>query len=261
MTPYSILIDSLRETPDGFAVTPGEDWRQGRTLYGGASAALALAACARAAPGLAPLRSAQIAFVGPAAGALLARPEVLRQGRSAVFMGCDLIGESGLATRAIFCFGAVRESAFDRRAPAAPAASPPEGCPDLFGGGPGPAFAQHFDLRLAAGDRPLQGGEPRYLLWGRHRDENARADAASLLALADAPPPAAMAAFTAPAMISSMTWMLDILDPDALTRPGWRLLQAQAETLREGYSAQAMAAWGEDGAPLLLARQTVAVFA
>lgn len=261
MTPFSTLLDSLAPTPDGYAVTPGEDWRQGRTLYGGASAALALAACARAAPDLPPLRSAQIAFVGPAAGPLLARPEMLRQGRSAVFMGCDLIGEQGLATRAIFCFGAARDSAFDRRAQDAPAAPAPEDCPALFGRGPGPAFSQHFDVRRAGDGGLLEGGTPRYLLWGRHKDPAARADAASLLALADAPPPAAMVAFTAPAMISTMTWMVDLLDPEALARPGWRLLQAEAETLREGYSAQAMAAWGEDGAPLLLARQTVAVFA
>jgi acyl-CoA thioesterase len=261
MTPFSRLLDSLTQTPDGYAVTPGEDWRQGRTLYGGASAALALAACARAAPDLPPLRSAQIAFVGPAAGDLIALPDILRQGRSAVFMGCDLIGEQGIATRAIFCFGAARESAFNRRAEPAPAAPAPEDCPPLLGQGPGPAFSQHFDLRRAADGALLQGRAPRYLLWGRHRDEAARPDAASLLALADAPPPAAMAAFTAPAMISTMTWMLDVLDPEALARPGWRLLQAEAESLREGYSAQAMAAWGEDGAPLLLARQTVAVFA
>jgi acyl-CoA thioesterase len=69
-----------------------------------------------------------------------------------------------------------------------------------------------------------------------------------------------MAAFSAPAMISTMTWMIDILDHDALRRPGWRLLTAEAETMREGYSAQAMGIWAEDGAAIALARQTIAIF-
>ncbi len=45
-----------------------EDWMQGRTLYGGASALIAYTAAIRAFPDLPPLRAGQIAFVAPSSG-------------------------------------------------------------------------------------------------------------------------------------------------------------------------------------------------
>ena len=58
----------------------GDAWLQGRTAYGGASAAIALTAIKAAFPDLPPLRSAQIAFVGPLAGEVTATPVLLRRG-------------------------------------------------------------------------------------------------------------------------------------------------------------------------------------
>ena len=49
------------------AVIP-DTWMQDRTAYGGLSAAIALEAAIRSQDDLPPLRSAQIAFVGPLAG-------------------------------------------------------------------------------------------------------------------------------------------------------------------------------------------------
>jgi hypothetical protein len=56
-----------------------------------------------------------------------------------------------------------------------------------------------------------------------------------------------------------MTWSLDF---DRLpTRAGaWVLLQSASESTADGYSRQAMRAWGEDGRRLLNAAQTVAIF-
>ncbi|MGD9799873.1 MAG: acyl-CoA thioesterase domain-containing protein, partial [Parvularculaceae bacterium] len=47
-----------------------DNWLQGRTVYGGMTAALCLEAAQRAVPGLPPLRSAQVSFIGPAEGDL-----------------------------------------------------------------------------------------------------------------------------------------------------------------------------------------------
>ena len=48
----------------------------------------------------------------------------------------------------------------------------------------------------------------------------------------------------------------------ALRAPGdaWYLLRDVAEDVRESYSVQDMALWAQDGALILLARQTVAIF-
>ena len=58
-----------------------DTWMQGRTAYGGLSAALALEAAIRSQPDLPPLRSAQIAFVGPLAGEVTVETRLLRRGR------------------------------------------------------------------------------------------------------------------------------------------------------------------------------------
>ncbi|MFM5915267.1 MAG: acyl-CoA thioesterase domain-containing protein, partial [Chakrabartia godavariana] len=133
MTPLGQLIGSIVEADDGrFTVNASDDWRQGRTLYGGASAGLCYAACERLVPDLPPLRSAQIAFIGPSGGEATLVPTVLRRGKSVTFMACDLLADGVVATRTLFAFGGERESAFAVEAPAAPDVPPPEECPPLF---------------------------------------------------------------------------------------------------------------------------------
>ena len=261
MTPFSSLLKGVTVAEDGWSVDVTPDWRQGRTLYGGLSAALCLEACLRSAADLPPLRSAQLAFVGPATEDLRLRTKLLRQGKSATFMTSDLTSAGQSATHATFCFGQPRPSAFSTRAAPAPAAPAPDACPDFFAADRRPAFAAHYEVRLAAGGPPFSGAAAAdILLWVRHRDPLAPHNGVALLALADVPPPAAMSVFTAPAMISTMTWMIDFLDEAALSTGGWKLLRSKAQTIREGYSAQTMQIWGSDGAALADGRQTIAVF-
>ena len=149
MTTFSALLQTVRPDGDAFAAEASDDWHQGRTLYGGGAAALCLEACLRVGGALPPLRSAQISFIGPAVADLRLTPVVLRQGKSATFMGCVLTSEGQIATRAVFCFGAARDSAYARLAARAPAITGPDGLPDYFPAERRPAFAHH------------EGGEPR----------------------------------------------------------------------------------------------------
>ena len=74
-----------------------DDWLQGRTAFGGLSAALCWEAAQRVGDALPPLRSAQFAFVGPAGGRLRIEPTLLRRGKSAAFYSVDLHGDDVLA--------------------------------------------------------------------------------------------------------------------------------------------------------------------
>ena len=85
-------------------------------------------------------------------------------------------------------------------------------------------------------------------------------DILGLVAIADAPPPAAMSMFKAPARISSMTWMAEFLTDEITTRDGWFLARHVAETARHGYSSQAMTLWNANGQPVMVGRQTIAIF-
>lgn len=260
-TDFTRLLDELRAVDGGLAADIPPDWMQGRTTYGGLSAALCLEATLRAHPGLPPLRSAQISFVGPAGGPVKISSTLLRQGRSVAFAGADLHSEQGLATRAVFAFGAGRASAFERTFMPQPDVPAPEEC-DVYISGPlAPPFAQHYESRLARGGRPVTGSsEHDHFIWVRHRDAGA-ASIVGLLALADMPPPAMMPMFTEFAPISSMTWQVNFLAAAPQTRDRWWLLQSRAENAAEGYSSQDMLVWNRDGEMVIAGRQSVAIFA
>lgn len=261
-TPFSKLLQALRQPAKRPSVTVPEDWLQGRTVYGGLAAALCLEACQLAISEPPPLRAAQFAFVGPASGLLEFDCTTLRRGKSTVFAGVDLITPQGLATRAIFCFGSARASVLSYANLAAPEVADAQDCEAFFTALPATlSFAQHFDWRFAGGARPLTAdAQPEILLWVRHRDKDLMPSIAPLLALADAPPPAAMVCFTAPALISTMTWNLEVLDETVATQDGWWLIRTSAQTIRDGYSSQAMTVWNSGRTPVLAARQSVAVF-
>lgn len=259
MTAYTDLIAALASTDTGFTAHVTPDWQQGRTTYGGLSAALCLEAALKVAPDAPPLRAGQFAFVGPAAGELAISTQVLRRGKSSLFLGVDLVGEQGLATRAILTFGALRESRLSHIDLPMPAATPLAEGPDFFPSGAGPNFTQQFEFKRAGGTPIGTPGAPDFLVWIRHKDPAARSLAA-LIALADALPPPAITLFPERAPISTMTWSLDVLAEPAAGDDGWRLMKSRADTVLDGYSAQEMAVWDGAGTPLIVARQTVAVF-
>jgi len=253
------VLDTFTADGSAWIGMAPESWAQGRTLYGGMTTALAWSAAIRSLPDLPPLRSAQVAFVGPAAGELRIEPVLVRQGRSATFVRVSVAGEKGPAAECLFSCGAPRDSRVVHQSAPAPVVSPPEGCQPLFPGGAGPTFAHNFEMLLAGGQRPFSGGEPSFTCWTRFTRPQGVEPLAGLLALADALPPAAMVSFPEFGVISSMTWSIEV---DALPAhaDGWFLQQATAEDTADGYSRQAMTLWDERGRRLFAARQTVAIF-
>lgn len=251
------VVASLSGEPLTIDAPPS--WSQGRTLYGGMTAALGWAAAERMLPGLPPLRSVQAAFVGPASGTLTLHPQVLRQGRSATTIGVDVIGEAGLAARLTFFCGSARETRVTHERILAPAAPPPEGLPMVLKAGQGPTFAANYDIRHVSGGLPFSGGEPEFLMWARMREADGADPLVSLIALADVLPPASMPVFPEFGVISTLSWSFD-LDRLPDEADGWYLCAATAESTGEGYSRQSMSVWDASGRRVLAGRQTVAIF-
>ncbi|MCX7322366.1 MAG: thioesterase family protein [Hyphomicrobiales bacterium] len=270
MTDYTALMAGMARSGDGWTVSVSDDWLQGRTVYGGLASALCMQAALNefgslefgSDAALPPLRSAQIAFVGPATGQLQLKASVLRKGKSTLFANVDLAGDAGLATRAMFCFGAARESADRHVAIRTPELKDPETCPDFFRNAPAALnFVQHIDGRFVSGAPPFSGSEdPQMTLSLRHREPGIAASLVALLALADAPPPAASARSTSPRPISTMTWAIDMLTDEVTTDDGWWLIHNVAEQIANGYSSQAMTLWNRQGKPIMASRQNIAVF-
>lgn len=258
---FSELLDSLSQnSAQDWSVEITENWMQGRTTYGGLSAALCLKAVQNQHPELPPLRSAQINFIGPAGGPVQIRTHVMRQGRSVAYVSAEMVTDKGLATHAVFCFGSQRDSKINKHFTHTPDVPGIADSQNFFKPGLGPAFAANFDSLLAQGGFPISGSDQHeHYIWVRHKDPLAN-DIAALLGIADMPPPAVLPMFTEFAPISSMTWMVNFLTDDIDTHDGWWLMRSAAEHAQDGYSSQDMQVWNGAGELVISGRQCVAVF-
>lgn len=226
---------------------------QGRTAYGGASAALALIAAKAAFPDPPPLRSVQIAFVGPLSGEVRMTPSLLRRGKNSAFVSCDVIGRDGVGVRALFLFMASRESAISYANLPVPAHDAPEIGPVDPAKLP-EGFLRNFDL---AGGAKRETG---FLRWARLRDRSGVDPEVELLTIADGLPPAAMVFAREWGPISTTTWQINLVTDTPLTRDGWWLLGAETLHAGHGSSSQIMTIWNRDGAAIATATQSVALF-
>lgn len=263
---FAAFLDAVARTETGLTADIPDEWRQGRTAYGGMSSALSLSAAKTALGENRPLRSALIGFVGPAAGGVEVTAEPLRSGKTAASVRTRLTGEAGIGTEAIFTFATPRNSALSLPPPGLPdgVEAPPVGADGMDFPNGAPQFTANFQLYpTAGGTAPFAGdvAAPPMRLWTRFKDEASRSGIEALICLADALPPAITTAMSDFAPLSSMTWMVDILDDDVSTSEGWYLLETVADHAREGYSSQAMAIWSTDGRCLVKGRQMVTVFA
>lgn len=243
---------------------PGPDgWKQGRTIYGGLTASLCLHCARELTDEKRQLRSALISFVGPSTGQLSGSAQTLRSGRTAATVHAALQSGGAEASHALLTFSDLRDSVLSHAPSDMPVVEPPHPsrCFDLAGAG-GPAFVQNFELIPAGGSAPMSGStQPEVLWWARHKDPEARAGELGLLCLGDILPPAALTMLEAPAPVSSMTWMIDLLSDDLHTEDGWYLLSSNADQVGGGFSSQDMSIWNSSGRLIAKGRQTVTLFA
>jgi len=251
------ILDSAVPTETGFNAAIPETWLQGRTAYGGLSSALALNAAQRCEPDLPPLRSAQVSFIGPLAGAVTVTATKLRRGRTAAFIQADVASEAGLGLRATFVFMSDQPSRIDYDAGVSVDRKPPASGEKLYTG-PEEFFTGNFNF-LDLKDPAL--GEADLLRWARMREHDALDPMVHLMAVADGLPPAAFKllgkGFTP---VSSLTWIVNLLTPAPTTTDGWWLLQAKSGYARNGCSSQEMRIWNADGQLMAEGMQSVAIF-
>ena len=228
-------------------------WLQGRTAYGGLSAAIAMAATKAAYPDLPPLRSAQIAFVGPLSGDVSATPTLLRRGKNSAYLTCDVTSADGVGLHALFLFMASRPSAIDHLDLAAPDIAAPEDTmvdPAKLPQG----FLTNFDLSV------WNASNGTVRRWVRLKDRAGLDPEIELVTIADALPPAAMTLANEWGPISTTTWQLNFVTNTVHTTDGWWLLEARTLHAGHGSSSQTMTIWNRDGTPIATATQSVALF-
>ena len=239
-----------------------ESWKQGRTAYGGLSAALMLTQARNAHPDLPELRSTLVNFTGPVTDAPDLTTEVLRRGRNVTTLFSRAEIEGKTVCTSTFSLGAARDSHLDIDCPAPHAGAPeshelffPEDSPFV------PGFTRNFETRLIEGSRPMSGGTSgRLRCWSRHKDPASRDGEASLLCIADILPPAAFTIMKQLGPVSSMTWICNFLRKPE-TRDGWYHVEANLTAALDGYSSQVMRIWNTEGQLIVEGMQSITIFA
>ena len=255
---FANLIDAVPADSRPITLPGAENWMQGRTLFGGASAALALAGIRKAMPDLPPFRAAQVGFVAPVGANLAFSVDMIRQGRNVTQVRCDITSDEKLALTALMLFGEEREpNAVHSSGRAEPWPGPPEEAEDVGMNNPN-FFTSNLEIRRAQDERGK--GEPVVRRWVRLRDRDGLDPVIQAIVLGDALPPGSMRAMKRQGPLSSINWSFNLLDPDAKTRDGWFLVEAASDHADHGYSSERLRLWNADGAQVLAGMQAAAIF-
>jgi acyl-CoA thioesterase len=242
-----------------------EQWTQGRAAYGGLLAGQMVRALEQHISPERALRSVVFDFIAPAAvGQVIIEARVLREGRALTHAEARVVQGDALCALLIATYGSPRETALRVAGAAAPPAELPERLARLpYVEGIFPRCTQHFDYRWSSGGTPYSGGD-RGSIGGYVRHPNGGPiDAAGVLALIDAWPPALLAMLKRPAPASTVTWMVDMLGPlpasgsesDAFYR-----YEADTVAAEHGYGSCEARLWAPEGGLIAASRQFVVEF-
>lgn len=250
-------LAALTPSDNGWTVTVPSSWMQGRTSYGGLSSALAHHCARLAVPDAPPLRSAQVAFVGPLAGEVTVSCDLLRRGRNTAFIETRITSADGLGFIGTFIFMSKRESKIEFEGVHRPDVAPPpadgetrSGPPEFF-----TSQMEYPDKRLALGMNT-----PRLASWHRFAEREGLDPMTELMCIGDGLPPSAMGLMDVAGPISSMNWQVNMLTDAPTTENGWWYLESVTHHAHHGASSQYMTVWNSRLEPVMAAMQSVALF-
>jgi acyl-CoA thioesterase len=257
----SELVGSMRRSQGHAQADVGEDWLQGRSLFGGLQAVIALSAMRTLIPDDVPLRTLQMTFIAPVpAGSVSASARVLRSGKSATHVEARIENGDDVSATIIGVFGLSRESIVEHDLPAPRSfESRPFRVPYIQG--VAPSFMQHFSVELLDGAPPFSGNAIQRAAYRLGLDGDGPLTESHVLALADFVPPVALSWSPKVAPGSSLTWMLEFFDHDFANQSlqGWHV-ESEMVAARDGYTSQSTTLWTPNGRAVALSRQSMVVF-
>ncbi|WP_300424920.1 thioesterase family protein [uncultured Thalassolituus sp.] len=265
MKPFNHYNELVRT---GEPVALDASWGQGKTTFGGMSAALALAAIERDHPQDAPLRSISVHFCGPLAtdAEFTTSTRVLRAGRSISHISAEIHQNDACATSITACYGTPRESDVQVLAADVAPGEPGAGQRLPYIAGMTPEFVRHIDFSYVSGGLPFSGSKDNHIHgWMRFSDCTSDLTSVHLVALIDAWPPTTLQKLRKVAPCASVTWSLELVaSPESLDTPlggdEWLWYEAQIEEAHGGYAHTTARIYRADGLLLALSRQLVTVY-
>ncbi|MCO7190525.1 MULTISPECIES: thioesterase family protein [unclassified Pseudoalteromonas] len=259
-----ISLPALKNTQA--QLTLPASWGQGRTVFGGLSAALMLQSMLhQLGDQNRRLLSFSCNFVGPL---LSDQPFelntlLLRSGKNASQMQTTITQNNQVCLVALASFGKPRTSSVSVPADdvfTLQQVNPKQTLP--YTEGVMPAFIQHIDLNLQQGALPFSGADSSHIGgWMKFKTPaQPHLSVLHLLALADAWPPTLLQLCKGPTPASSMSWYIEFLSDIELPGLQWFAMEAVTHQAEHGYAIEDAKLFSQDGRLLALSRQTVAVF-
>ncbi len=248
--------------------TVDASWGQGRTLFGGISAALAFNQTRKLVDVERPLRSLSVNFSGQA---LAATPfslsqELLSNGKSISQVTAKVIQNDRTVTHVTACFGLERDSGIQVTADKADLPKLGTNTRLNYIKGLTPEFVQHFEFEYSKGGFPFTNSPLNELAgWVRFKEPAEEFSEAHLIALIDAWPPTVLQKLKGFAPCATVSWNLEVIQPITLLEhpiagDDWLYYEAEIKQAHHGYAHTEAKIYSADGTLLVLSRQLVAIY-
>ncbi len=242
-----------------------ESWTQGRTAFGGLSACLLLAASEGKVSKDKELHSVYTSFIGPLTSNDPFEIEViiLREGKNVVQVLAKAIQKGQVAVLQQSSYGAQRESSLTIDHMPRHNMDIPKRATFMEGNlKAAPNFIQNFDLTISSGSEPYSGSNESHTHgWMRFKEPPKVITNAHIVCLIDTWPPTMAQQLKELAPLSTMSWYLEFINPQAICEPSdWLAYQCDASSAKNGYGYTDAYIWNSDGEIIAKSHQTVAVF-
>ena len=260
------LFTPFETVQEQYEVVIPDSWTQGRTLYGGLSAALAYQAAENLIDDERYVRAFHCNFIGPidCSRPIFISAQMLRTGKNVTQIIAKVMQDENVSTMVQVCFGVNRPSKLRKVDSSTHTLSPPKKpkfipqIPKIV-----PKFIKHFDyvfekgnLAFTKSDHPIIHG------WTKFSSAPKQMKIAYLIALMDAWPPTMFQMLRLPAPASTMSWDIEFIHPEAHVEPtGWLASETEAHHIHNGYGHEEAKFWNEKGQLIAIAKQVVTVFA
>lgn len=260
--PHSQTAESTTATA---SITIPSDWTQGRTVFGGLSAALIYSAIKDQISADRTVRSLNFSFVGPleSKSSFIIEVEILRQGKNVTQVTGRAIQDSKVAVLCQACFGVPRKSKISvlnennhqMHMPKKPKFIPQ--IPKVT-----PKFLRHFDLSIDQGSLPFTGSKQSKIHgWMRLSEKLTEINEAHIVCLIDAWPPTVLQMLRWPAPASTICWNLEFVNQqERYSGDEWFAYQATTRHAESGYANTEANIWDSSHRLIAMSRQTVGIF-
>ncbi|ESP94468.1 acyl-CoA thioesterase [Pseudoalteromonas luteoviolacea] len=265
---FHTLISSSQLQAQESTLSVPNTWSQGRTVFGGLSAALMLQQMyLKLDDASRKLLSFNCNFVAPliTETPFTINTTILRHGKNVTQIESRIMQSDTVCLVALACFGTQRQSKIQVESTQQPRILNQEIVSSQtikYVEGVFPAFIQNIDLNIQAGAMPFSGSDSTEIHgWMKFKQvPKSLSPELSILALADAWPPTLLQLCDKPSPASSVSWYVEFLQPLTMNISDWFGYEAITHQANSGYGIEDAKIFSSSGELVALSRQTVAVF-